>query len=417
MLNIISDFRKKVILMKIQLITMDYKNEKFVDSKIVISSFHDYKSLDDFDINIIDLNNKEIWKNNSNSNRFVNCLDDLKSLSLSMSLNHNNETIIIYPQNIVFDFKYDKNLKKYTNHEELKNIINVITTSIIAELNDNLSSINLIYENATTVIDGRKYKSAFVFENSISKRELKSTSGKTVVMKLFGTYLTTLEIIDVESLFILLKHLELLNKQEEKPQWIENILWFDDQQQIEIIDKNKKAIELSNSLIASAQEQLERNNYFKSILYTTGDELVKTVFDIINEMFGVDLSQFQDIKKEDFSFCVGEDYFVGEIKGVNSNVKSSNISQLDNHLQLYLEEHPEIDSNKVFALLVINHQRDIPPEQRNNVNNDQIRIARRNHSLIVESQALLKLFEQYKQHKITREECIEKFKGSGLLIV
>ena len=53
--------------MKIQLITMDYENDQFVDPRIEMKSFHDYKSLDDYDINIIDLNNKKFWKNKQSS--------------------------------------------------------------------------------------------------------------------------------------------------------------------------------------------------------------------------------------------------------------------------------------------------------------------------------------------------------------
>jgi len=40
---------------------------------------------------------------------------------------------------------------------------------------------------------------------------------------------------------------------------------------------------------------LDKNNEYKSILYTQGDELVKVVFEIIEQMFGCDLSNFEEI--------------------------------------------------------------------------------------------------------------------------
>ena len=66
----------------------------------------------------------------------------------------------------------------------------------------------------------------------------------------------------------------------------------------------------------------------KSVLYTNGDELVQVVFEILEELLGCDLSQFVDLKKEDFLFTIEDTTFIGEIKGVNSNVKNPNITQL-----------------------------------------------------------------------------------------
>lgn len=81
-----------------------------------------------------------------------------------------------------------------------------------------------------------------------------------------------------------------------------------------------------------------------------------------------------------------------EIKGINSSVKSENISQLDVHYQGYIDENTEVDSDKVRAILIINHQRNKPIESREPVHTRQIELAKRNRSLIVETITLLKLF-------------------------
>ena len=130
-------------------------------------------------------------------------------------------------------------------------------------------------------------------------------------------------------------------------------------------------------------------------------------------MLGCDLSDFYDKKREDFKFEIGGKTFIGEIKGITPNVKKANISQLDVHVQEFLDENKDIKGD-VVALLIINHQRNKSLEDREPVMEDQIKLAERNGSLIVETITLLKLFEQYLNKVKTREECItilEKNKG------
>lgn len=102
---------------------------------------------------------------------------------------------------------------------------------------------------------------------------------------------------------------------------------------------------------------------------------------------------------------IGDDVFIGEIKGVNHNVKSENISQLDVHYQGYLENHNE-EMENVHALLIMNHQKNKPIVDREPVHERQINLAKRNGSLIIETYILLKLFEKFKRNEMSQEECI-----------
>ena len=89
---------------------------------------------------------------------------------------------------------------------------------------------------------------------------------------------------------------------------------FDDNIQLQIIEKNNETIKDANDSISKAMEVINKNKRYKSILYTNGDELVEEVFEILKEMLGCDLSDFYDKKREDFKFEIGGKTFIGEIR-------------------------------------------------------------------------------------------------------
>ena len=174
-------------------------------------------------------------------------------------------------------------------------------------------------------------------------------------------------------------------------------------------------IETANENISNAKKVINQNKRYKSVLYTSGDELVEVIFEILEKMLGCDLSEFTDKKKEDFKFMINDKVFIGEIKGVTPNVKKANVSQLDVHVQEHLDDNDE-ESKNIIALLIINHQRNKPISAREGVNDEVIKLAERNGSLIVETITLLKLFEQYLLGKKSRDECIDTLANTtGLL--
>ena len=131
-----------------------------------------------------------------------------------------------------------------------------------------------------------------------------------------------------------------------------------------------------------------------------------------------DLSGFDDLMKEDLLIETEDAIFIGEIKGISSNVKSTNITQVDTHYHDYLETHLEINESKLKALLIINHQKNKPLEEREPVMVQQINLAKRNNSLIVETHTLLKVLERYRNNKLTKEKIIDVLKKSeGLLTI
>lgn len=176
------------------------------------------------------------------------------------------------------------------------------------------------------------------------------------------------------------------------------------------ITSQKAIISNAKLEIEKSQEILSKNLYYKSILYSNGNELVKVVFEILENILDCDLSSFNDEKHEDFLIKKSNITFVGEIKGVNGSVKNANISQLDVHYNGYLDKlQEENKSENVKALLIINPNRSRPIKEREQIHQNQLNLAIRNGSLIIQTYDLLKIFEAFKQNKISSEEIEDIF--------
>lgn len=206
-----------------------------------------------------------------------------------------------------------------------------------------------------------------------------------------------------------------MSEKQEIPKWMEEIQMFDDVQQLDLIRENREKIHRAEQEIGKAKKIMDQNSRYKSILYTTGDELVEVVLEILGQLLNYDFSKFEDKKNEDFLAEIGDDVFIGEIKGVNHNVKSENISQLDVHYQGYLDNN-EKQSENVHALLIMNHQKNKPVADREPVHERQVALAVRNGSLIIDTYMLLKLFEKFKRNEISTEGCKDILKNNiGIL--
>lgn len=396
----------------IQILTYDGKADGFSGDNYCIRSFHEVSSFDSNDINYIDLNNESIWCNKRNNYKSINDINDMKSLGTIIK-ECKSSIIIRIPDNHRFNFDYYG--QKYNEYVELKDIFPTVADSILHVLYPPLGTLQLIYEKDITTINQNKLKSDFWIKANRDQILLKSDSGKAVVVQYPKVLITTLNIQGSEQLEDLLEKLGLLHKKLAAPDWIKNLHMFDDNKQLGIIKENEEAIKKATGCINDAQVVLDANEKLKSILYTNGQELVDQVFLILQELLGCDLSQFIDQKKEDFNFEIGGKIFVGEIKGVTNNVRSEYISQLDVHFQSYMDDHPDVNPENIIALLIINHQRNKPVDLRESVHDNQIQLAKRNKSLIIETITLLKLLEQYRATKLSQEECIELFaKNTGL---
>lgn len=387
----------------IQVIT---NNTKYSGDGVVTNPINVPRSLDEYEINVVDLNNDAIWKNQGSDYSSIKGIKDFQSISKMIQYSKKTTILILLPQNV--RFQYWEIRGKYENSIFLKDMLSHLK-DILSNLYSLFQGVNLVYENTSTKLIHKMADAAFFFYFTSDKEILLCSEGSnkpTAIMLGDNIIASTLQIKEYSEMMELLSALGLVQTKQDVPPWLEEIRMFDDNEQFGIIEENNRSIETANQNISTAIEKINKNREYKSILYTNGDELVKVVFEILENMLGCDLSQFIDKKAEDFLFEIGDTVFIGEIKGVNHNVKSENVSQLDVHYQGYLEEHTDKNEEKVKAILVMNHQKNKPLEAREPVHEKQIQLAYRNGSLIIETITLLKLFEQYLFQNKSREDCI-----------
>lgn len=406
--------RKSKMDKTIQVITHSKRETKYNGNVVKQNSLHDIQSLDEFDINVIDLSASTLWGYEGDSKETIDSISEFISISKMIINRKESKVVILYPQNCKFN--YVRYSTRYS--EELKNMLDSLTKKILVKLFRPLADIELVYENTRTSLQTKEFAASFYFKD-VEEILLSSVkSNKTTACMFENIILATLSVGNTEELIILLSELGLLEEKQEVPEWFTELSMFDDCEQQKIIQQSTEKIKLEEKSIEQAWDVIEKNNRLKSTLYTTGDELVEIIFEIFEEILDCDLSGFVDLKKEDLLIETEEVIFIGEIKGVNSNVKSTNISQVDTHYHDYLETHPEVDENKLKALLIINHQKNKAVYEREPVMEQQINLAKRNNSLIVETHTLLKVLELYRSKTVNKEKIISVFKKKeGLLSV
>ena len=118
-------------------------------------------------------------------------------------------------------------------------------------------------------------------------------------------------------------------------------------------------------------------------------------------------------KKEDFRFKFRDISFMVEIKGINTNVKNSNIAQCKKHVTDFLiAEDNTMSPDNVKGLLIINPQRDIEPRKREPIHADQINYAKSEGILIITTLELLKLYQAYTKDGTVSNACFDTFKNN-----
>lgn len=280
----------------------------------------------------------------------------------------------------------------------------------------------LVYENSKTLCMGSMYESAFYFENVGSKDHVltKCVGGEhcTTYKADENLIFTTLNLsngrTDINGF---LMEIGLLEVGTEQPAWIKEYKIFDDAVQEAIIREARDEIEKQKQKIETANGQLEKTLHYKSILFETGEALVKVVFEILEKILDYSLSDFVDEKKEDFKATFQDVTFIGEIKGITSNVKSENVSQVEVHCQAYSDSLCESGkSENIKGILIINPLRNRPVKERDAVHQNQIQLAIKYGILIVTTETLLLLFCTFWEGKITSGKIVELLKNkNGLL--
>lgn len=405
--------------MSIQLINL-YKVNDGDFSVNEISNFSSPKSFDMFDINIIDLRSREIYRNKNSMNVIgIDCISDFVTINEMIANSKKAKFIFIYPKNIDFLALYE--VGRYQISNPIKDITSYVS-KVFGVLNIKLDYKFSFERTDTKLSDDVNISADFYFpERDDFEILLRSVdSNKVTCYKKDNLFLTTLDIRTDEELQLFLEKIGLKSTSNTvAPDWMNKVMLFDDVEQLKNIEENEVKIKSSQESIAGSKDKLSENSRFKSILYTSGDELVDVVKDIFSKIFDVDFSEFKDKKKEDFTFTFKNKIFIGEIKGVNQNIKTTNLAQLDLHFWNFIEDRgDDLDENNIHKLLVMNHQKDKDLKSRIPVDQQQIDMAKNKYdSLIIETVELLEMYDKFTRGEMTQKECFNLICQNGILKV
>lgn len=405
--------------MKIQVISHDKTIRYGNEHEYTYSPLSEPISLDAFDLNIISLQTPELWRHSDSDKNSIDDINDFESLHCLLNSYKKTSVIICFPQN--YRFYWYQNGVSYRYSILIKDMIpNLI--SCLSYLFPSGNSYKLVYENSTTLCGKTKFAAPFYFDHvenltpSITKSE--GSENSTTILYKHNLFFTTLDLsLPNTSINEFLKELGLIDNKSETPQWIHDYKFLDDEKQEKIVYDATEEIRKQNDYIKNANEKLEDNLRYKTILFETGSNLVNIVFDILQKILNYDLSSFVDKKQEDFKIVLPNVTFIGEIKGITSNVKNENISQLDVHCQTYIDSLDEDNKTEtVKGILIITPLRNKPLNEREDIHEKQIQLAMRNGSLIITTETLLQLFMAFLNKQITTDKIIELLKTkTGLL--
>lgn len=403
--------------MRIQLIGKGWGKRTNFEG-VVQSSLASPRSLDEFDVNIIDLATPELWKNDERTYSEVNDSNDLRSVRQMVMNSKKSAIIYALPMNHLFHFH--KGPTSYYHCLYLKDDLQSITKGVLAQvLPKPLREDVIFYENTRTIIQGKEYEADLYFRDGIEAETVSNLSEKTTTIELSkGILATTLNITSSkEQLLNFVDYFFCDEEESDRPEWFDTISLHDDSLQKEIICQREAEIERAQRAIENANNKLRENDRYKSVLYTNGAKLVQVVFEILEQLLDCDLSEFEDKKNEDFLIRLPNCTLIGEIKGVTSNIKSEHIGQIEHHYQRYMDELEEKGiAENVQQILIINPFRTKAPDVREPVNDKQINLAKRNGCLIVETNTLLSVFELYLEGRVSSAQCVEIFcNKTGLL--
>lgn len=397
----------------IQIITINKEFGDFFedDSNFIINSFKNPRAFDEFDINILDLSFNLLWVYRGNRPESINIIDDLKHYKNIIRNANNSKILVILPQNLNYIYWYSNG--KYQYKCEVKNLLNLVQSLLI----DNIYEyyFQLEFETTQTKFKKNMVKADFHFLNEMFEKEeiiLNSDGANkaTTIKVKDNLFYTTLDITGSKEIFeeFLVKTKMILEKTNEKPKWIEEVNILDDEKIRTNIQKIENEIKEKEKEKEIEIEKLNKNNKIKSILYETDKSLQKEVIEILNKMLDYKDNNFVDEMEEDYRIKKEDITFIIETKGLSRNIKGEDISKTLNHVEMYEDkiEEDNIQEN-VKGIYIVATQRNRRIEEREKTPDRQLKLAERNNILIIRTEILLKLYENFKNGKIKPKEIIE----------
>lgn len=399
----------------IQIITGDYqtKLKYHKDSKYCVSDFRTPKAFDEFEINIVDLGFSELWENKENSVENIKMIKDLFHYKNIIQNTSKAKIVVVLPQNIYF--RYDYYRDKYLHVESLKNLLKLIRRLLIENICN--YSFQLEFATTQTTLNKVAVTADFYFSDDfIENKDVILTSdksNKTTGVKINKQlYYTTLNICDKkEILEEFLYKTKILGKNvKDIPEWLDEINILEDKKIRENIQQIEKEIVEKEQNKQEELKKLQGNNKIKSILYETDEELQREVISILNELLDYKDDNFVDEKEEDFRIIKENITFIVETKGLSRNIKGTDIDKTFNHVLTYEEKLEQEDKHEnVKGIFIVATQRERKPQERDKTPDRQLMIAKKLNILIIKTEELLKIFEDYRKKRINTDEIMKLF--------
>lgn len=408
----------------IQIITGNARDKnihiKFEENtEYMVSEFKNPKVFDDFELNVLDLSFEELWTSEKSNIDDIDMIKDLKHYHIMLKNNKDTKILVVLPQNITLKYYWVWS-GKYIKSEDLKNLTDFISKIVYENVYNYWFRLNF-GENSIN-LNKLKITADFYFDEKEIEKEQKilesDKSNKLTTIKVDeNIYFTTLNLMkSKEILEAFLEKTKIIDtsNEEEEPEWFKEIKILDDVN----IENEVSKIEEEITKLQKAKEnkliKLEENKEIKRVLYQTDKKLQAIVIKMLNEMLDYEDKEFIDKMEEDYRICKGENTFLIETKGLLRNVNGNDISKTDNHVQIYIdkleEEERDQYKEKVKGIFIVANQRNRKIEERDKLPTRQIELAERDKILIIRTEQLLKLYEDFINKNIKTQEIIELFK-------
>lgn len=269
--------------MKTQILVYKKPNCGFTEtSDLTIREFGKALAFDAFDLTVIDLQDKYLWKSDYTNDKILQDHADISSIRQMMLQSNKAKCIVVLPQNYSFLYSYGYNLEThsegYKKKKPLKDFIKDFAVSPIGELFS--FSLRICFGKSITLVSNKELHSDFSFSMPITSplKPLLTSNASTISTVLISETLaaTTLEINTNEDLSAVIDAIFPAVVQSVLiPDWLDEVEYHDEtaqrarikeiDEEMALLDKEKKEIEgvLSNyqdikSVLCSKDFELEK---------------------------------------------------------------------------------------------------------------------------------------------------------------
>lgn len=395
--------------MKTQILVYKKPNCGFTEtSDLTIREFGKALAFDAFDLTVIDLQDKYLWKSDYTNDKILQDHADISSIRQMMLQSNKAKCIVVLPQNYSFLYSYGYNLEThsegYKKKKPLKDFIKDFAVSPIGELFS--FSLRICFGKSITLVSNKELHSDFSFSMPITSplKPLLTSNASTISTVLISETLaaTTLEINTNEDLSAVIDAIFPAVVQSVLiPDWLDEVEYHDEtaqrtrikeiDEEMALLDKEKKEIE---GVLSNYQD-------IKSVLCSKDFELEKMARHLLAKIVEVD-EDFEDCKEEDFRFSYNDTLYLIEIKGSKGGLKRQHISKTYDHVQIKADAmEDEGSTSKLKGVLIFASQIELKPEERDPFPETQITIACKNDIAVLSTETLLRCYEAYIEKRLT----------------